>query len=309
MVTIKEMGLSARRSLLWLAAVAATAIAAMTPAAASTITYYHNDLAGSPVAATNSSAQVIWRESYRPYGERLTKSAAAKGNDVWFTSRRQDSTGLVYMGARYYDPVTGRFVSTDPKGFDEGSVHSFNRYAYANNNPFRFTDRDGRAPTPIDAAFLLYDVGKLGYEWLSGGDVKGAAVDVGLSAAAILVPLPGAALAIKAERAVEAARGAEEVGRGVAAGLKDGDSLPTSKALDGALDHLGGGYTETHPGVFKSADGRRRVRMTDDDLARIDNHSGAPHMNFETGETRIKPNGKESFNASENKHIFLPEER
>jgi uncharacterized protein RhaS with RHS repeats len=47
------------------------------------------------------------------------------------------------MGARYYDPVIGRFVSTDSKGFDEGNIHSFNRYAYANNNPYRYIDPNG----------------------------------------------------------------------------------------------------------------------------------------------------------------------
>src|SRR6266496_6682586 len=74
--------------------------------AASTITYYHNDLLGSPVVATNASGQVIWRESYRPYGERLTNDPNSASNKMWFTSRRQDAeTGLVYMGVRYYDPV------------------------------------------------------------------------------------------------------------------------------------------------------------------------------------------------------------
>jgi len=33
------------------------------------------------------------------------------------------------MGARYYDPVIGRFMAVDPKGFDEKSLYSFNRYA------------------------------------------------------------------------------------------------------------------------------------------------------------------------------------
>ena len=117
---------------------------------AGTITYFHNDLAGSPLVATNQEGHVIWRESYRPYGERLVNSAAASGNAVWFTSRRQDAeSGLVYMGARHYDPVAGRFVSMDPVGFDEGNIHSFNRYAYANNNPYRYKDPDGRWATAI----------------------------------------------------------------------------------------------------------------------------------------------------------------
>jgi RHS repeat-associated protein len=135
---------------------------ACTAASASTVVYYHNDIAGSPVVATDASGQVLWRESYRPYGERLTNSAASTANDVWFTSRRQDvDTGLVYMGARYYDPVIGRFMSTDPAGFDEKNVHSFNRYAYANNNPLKFNDPDGRSPFAVIAkeTGMMYGAG------------------------------------------------------------------------------------------------------------------------------------------------------
>jgi hypothetical protein len=73
-------------------------------ALAGTVTYYHNDLLGSPVAATDASAKVIWRESYRPFGERLTKDPASTNNDVWFTSRRQDvDTGLVYMANEFVE--------------------------------------------------------------------------------------------------------------------------------------------------------------------------------------------------------------
>lgn len=90
--------------------------------------------------------------------------------------------------------------------------------------------------------------------------------------------------------------------------LKDGDSLSTSKALDYASKHLGPRYKEISPGVFKSKDGTKLVRMTNSDLSKINNHAGAPHLNFETGRSVIKPNGKETFISAENKHIYLPEE-
>lgn len=49
------------------------------------------------------------------------------------------------MQQRYYDPVIGRFYSNDPVGFSADNPMMFNRYAYANNNPYKFTDPDGRA--------------------------------------------------------------------------------------------------------------------------------------------------------------------
>jgi RHS repeat-associated protein len=115
-------------------------------AAQTKVTYFHNDLSGNPVAASDSTGQIIWRESYRPYGERLKNEAASQTNSQWYTGHRQDAdTGLVYMGARHYDPLMGRFLSIDPVGFRESNPHSFNRYAYANNNPMKFIDPDGRA--------------------------------------------------------------------------------------------------------------------------------------------------------------------
>ncbi|MFT6690727.1 MAG: hypothetical protein ACJAXH_001241 [Colwellia sp.] len=49
------------------------------------------------------------------------------------------------MQARYYDPVIGRFYSNDPVGYTaKNPVMSFNRYMYANNNPYKFTDPDGK---------------------------------------------------------------------------------------------------------------------------------------------------------------------
>lgn len=48
------------------------------------------------------------------------------------------------MQQRYYDPVIGRFYSNDPVGFTPSNPMMFNRYAYANNNPYKYVDPDGR---------------------------------------------------------------------------------------------------------------------------------------------------------------------
>ena len=108
------------------------------------VTYYHNDALGSPVAATDEQGNVIWRETYEPYGKRISVEEASKENEQFYTGKQEEAElGLQYFGARWYDPGIGRFISMDPVGFQEGNIHSFNRYAYANSNPYRYVDPDG----------------------------------------------------------------------------------------------------------------------------------------------------------------------
>ncbi|OGA24701.1 MAG: hypothetical protein A3I02_02000 [Betaproteobacteria bacterium RIFCSPLOWO2_02_FULL_67_26] len=134
----------------WAALAMALLIAAAPARATETLTFIHTDVAGSPVAATDINGNVIWREGYRPYGERTRNESAAAGNRQFFHGKAFDTdTGLSYFGARYYDPVVGRFMGVDAQGFDEKNLHSFNRYAYGNNNPYKFVDPDGRAGQAI----------------------------------------------------------------------------------------------------------------------------------------------------------------
>ncbi|MDH5633499.1 MAG: RHS domain-containing protein [Gammaproteobacteria bacterium] len=116
-----------------------------TPAhALETVTYYHTNALGSPEAATDETGTVLWRESYESYGLRRLKEPNSATNTRYFTGHPEDSnTGLTYMGARYYDPTIGRFLSTDPVHYQEGNHHTFNRYSYAANNPYKYIDPDG----------------------------------------------------------------------------------------------------------------------------------------------------------------------
>lgn len=121
----------------------------------STVTYFHNDLLSSPIVASNAAAEVLWQQHYFPYGERIEQNS---GNQHWYTGKPQDKdTGLQYFGARYYDPAIGRFMSVDPVGFTQGSVFSFNRYAYANDNPYSYVDHDGQLPDLVEQVIGTVD--------------------------------------------------------------------------------------------------------------------------------------------------------
>ena len=98
------------------------------------VTYYHNDVLGSPVAATDKNGELLWREEYEPHGKRILDEAG-ESNNRWYTGKQEEADfGINYFGARWYAPETGRFLAMDPVGFSPGNIHSFNRYAYASNN-------------------------------------------------------------------------------------------------------------------------------------------------------------------------------
>ena len=118
-----------------------------------TVTYYHTDVLGSIVAATDEGGDVVWRKTYDPYGNEVIETGESSQNNVngdlevqTYTGKPYDEeTGLVYLNQRYYDPQIRRFMGIDPVGFRVDTPVSFNRYAYANNNPYKFVDPDGRA--------------------------------------------------------------------------------------------------------------------------------------------------------------------
>jgi RHS repeat-associated protein len=110
--------------------------------------FFHSDPAGSPMLATDTAGVVLWAANYYPYGYKLAGGGAGEKNKQWFGGKPQDDeSGLQYFGARYYDSVIGRFMAMDPVDWQESNpFHSFNSYAYANNNPWRYVDPDGEEP-------------------------------------------------------------------------------------------------------------------------------------------------------------------
>lgn len=107
------------------------------------VSYSHTDALGSPVARSNAAGQLLSRTRYEPYG---ATAAGTNPTGIGFTGHVNDTdTGLVYMQQRYYDAVAGRFLSVDPVITNAKDGSFFGRYHYVNNNPYKYTDPDGRA--------------------------------------------------------------------------------------------------------------------------------------------------------------------
>ncbi len=164
--------------------------------AAQTVTYFINDLYGSPVTATDQHGAIIWQsQQYKPYGERIKDSNNDQQNDVWFTGKEEvRDTGLIYMNARYYDTISGRFLSPDPispleyMSGDNKNIYGFNLYQYANNNPYKYTDPNGKwADAVIDfgSAYIGYTNAlsdfRAGNYWGAAANFAAGTFDMGMA--------------------------------------------------------------------------------------------------------------------------------
>jgi RHS repeat-associated protein len=63
--------------------------------------------------------------------------------------------GLQYLRARYYNPSSGRFASTDPFEGRLTEPMSRHRYGYGNDNPISFADPSGRIAIPGEIGVVL----------------------------------------------------------------------------------------------------------------------------------------------------------
>ncbi len=64
--------------------------------------------------------------------------------DIVYSDRIRDRTNCMYsFHHRWYDPKTGQFLSPDPVDIDIDNPFTFNKYAFCNNNTWRYSDPEG----------------------------------------------------------------------------------------------------------------------------------------------------------------------
>lgn len=156
-------------------------------------TYHvHVDHLGTPKALTDGSGQVVWKADYSPFGKATMTSQGPTFN-LRFPGQYYDAeTGLHYNWRRYYDPNTGRYITSDPIGLAGG----INTYSYALSNPIGNADPTGEFVPLLIGAYaavefalsawdaydtyqtIISDCTSTGEKWTSGG----------LFAAGVLLP-------------------------------------------------------------------------------------------------------------------------
>jgi len=107
---------------------------------ATTNNYVHSNHLNAPQLITSATRASSWTGDYQPFGT-VTKSGTFV-NNLRFPGQYFDTeTGLHYNYFRDNDPVTGRYVESDPIGLRGG----INTYAYVLGNPIRYVDPLGLA--------------------------------------------------------------------------------------------------------------------------------------------------------------------
>ncbi|MFC4959329.1 polymorphic toxin-type HINT domain-containing protein, partial [Streptomyces mauvecolor] len=110
------------------------------------VTFQVTDHHGTADTSINAADGSLSQRRSTPFGEdRGTAPSAWAGTKGFIGGTKDTDTGLTHLGAREYDPETGRFISVDPILADQ-DPQSLNGYTYSNNNPLTLADPSGERP-------------------------------------------------------------------------------------------------------------------------------------------------------------------
>jgi RHS repeat-associated protein len=109
-----------------------------------TVSFYGYDGGGNVRQLTNSAGAVTDEYEYDAYGNSFTKQGTTPNNYLYRGEQYDTDLGLYYLRARYYNPLTGRFLSRDPEDGKVNNPASLHKYLYAYGDPVNRLDSMGR---------------------------------------------------------------------------------------------------------------------------------------------------------------------
>jgi len=110
-----------------------------------TPSFYGYDGAGSVRQLTNLEGTVTDTYEYDAFGNGYDISDIAPNNYLYRGEQFDADLGLYYLRARYYNPLTGRFLSKDPEEGFTTDPKTLHKYDYAGGDPVNLFDPTGRA--------------------------------------------------------------------------------------------------------------------------------------------------------------------
>lgn len=109
---------------------------------------YLEDAQGSTTAVVKEDGTLSAAYTYSDFGETEEITGSSFDNEICYTGGvYDDTTGLYYLNARYYDPANGRFISQDTFRGTMDNPGQWHLYAYCANNPINYVDPSGHAKT------------------------------------------------------------------------------------------------------------------------------------------------------------------
>ena len=121
---------------------------------------YHKDIQGSTTSLVKEDGSADATYQYTDFGETTINGDNKAENEVCYTGGIYDqSTGLYYLNARYYNPEDGRFVTEDTYRGETNEPDTQNLYVYCADNPVNYVDPSGHwIDTVLDVASLGYSI-------------------------------------------------------------------------------------------------------------------------------------------------------
>jgi len=113
-------------------------------------TYFLSDHLGSTSVSVNNVGTLVSTMLYSPWGT-VRYSSGTTSTPYQYTGQFSNMSdfGLLFFNARWVDPVIGRFSSPDSIIPESQGTQAWDRYAFVNNNPLRYTDSSGHCVDPL----------------------------------------------------------------------------------------------------------------------------------------------------------------
>lgn len=226
--------------------------------------YIQSDQVGSPNLITDSAGNVVGRSKNLPFGERFGSSGTTSTRR--FTNHEDQPGSAIYMQARTYLPVYGKFAQVDP-AYDQtkDDPESWNLYNYVTNNPVTKTDPDGRLAIDPQARSSDHDAYGMSLFALGTSGLRDSFVDrsyalylAALQPAPPPLTLPGSNNGVEGKTPdVRAQTTANSTDLSKPGEVKSGTTSPHAPIITGSdiattglvLDYINYGKTKPVPGM------------------------------------------------------------